>query len=316
MKNIHPVNADAIRRAAAVIRRGGLVGMPTETVYGLAADARNPQAVARIFEVKNRPSFNPLISHIADKAFLPEYARVDARAPALAERFWPGPLTFVLKRRDRNPAMDLACAGLDTLTVRMPDHAAALALIRESGAPLVAPSANKSQRVSPTTAQHVFHDLGEQVDMILDAGACAVGVESTIIDLTHPRARLLRAGAVSREELEEFLNERLEVAAIGGGLPRSPGQMRRHYAPRYPVRLNASEALPDEFFIGFGEVGRDAPLNLSFSGDLREASARLFAYLRQAEEQTRLKKIAVAPVPAAGLGCAINDRLTRAAAPA
>ena len=303
---------DTIRQAADLIRAGRLVAFPTETVYGLGASAYDSAAVARIFEAKNRPTFNPLISHIAEIDFLKEYARTDSRALALAKRFWPGPLTFVLKRLDLSPALDLACAGLDTVTVRMPNHPVALDLIRASGVPIVAPSANRSQSISPTTAGHVWQSLGSRVDMILDGGPCSVGVESTILDLTGEQAVLLRPGGLAKEDLEDFLNEPVLISHGNPELPSSPGQMLRHYAPSHPLRINVITPDADEFFIGFGEQGKDAPLNLSPAGDVCEAAAHLFDYLHRADAQTRFPKIAIAPIPEKGLGLAINDRIRRA----
>ena len=312
MNNLVAATSDAILRAADIIRSGGLVAFPTETVYGLGASAYEASAVARIFEVKNRPTFNPLISHIADIDFLRDYAETDDRVLALAKKFWPGPLTFVLKRKDMSPSLDLACAGLPTVTVRMPNHLVALDLIRASGVPIVAPSANRSQSISPTTARHVFDSLGNRVDLILDGGACSVGVESTIIDLTGKQAVLLRPGGLAKEDLESFLNEPVLLSHGNPDLPSSPGQMLRHYAPTHPLRINASQPDTDEFFIGFGQVGLNAPLNLSPSGDLCEAAAHLFDYLHRADEQTDYPKIAIAPIPETGLGLAINDRIRRA----
>lgn len=311
MKNLCAATARNIRRGADIIRNGGLVAFPTETVYGLGANAYDAAAIARIFKVKGRPTFNPLISHIADIDFLPEYAQTDERARTLARRFMPGPLTLVLNRRDDNPALDLACAGLRTITVRMPDHRVALDLIRRAGVPIVAPSANISTSVSPTTAQHVFDSLGESADMILDGGACPVGLESTIIDLTGKQVVLLRSGFVTQADLEAFLGEKVIPSSGNPSAPKSPGQMLRHYATRKPLRMNAVSPAADEFFIGFGTM--PCALNLSASGDLAEAAAHLFAYLRQADAQTESPKIAVAPIPAEGLGAAINDRLSRAA---
>lgn len=312
MTNIYTNTSDHISQAAEVIKRGGLVAFPTETVYGLGANVYDSKAVASIFEAKNRPSFNPLISHIADKDFLKTYALVDERAVELAKAFWPGPLTFVLNRKDNNPALDLACAGLKTITVRMPNHPTALALIEKSGVPIVAPSANKSQTISPTTAQHVYESLGQKVDMIIDGGACKVGVESTIIDLTGKNVVLLRAGGLARETLEAFLGEKILVSHGNPDLPTSPGQMLKHYAPAHDFRINATKREADEFLIGFGHV-EDADLNLSPCGDLCEAAANLFAYMRLADHQTKYAKIAMSPIPDCGLGAAINDRIRRAA---
>ena len=302
-----------IEKAAKVIQNGGLVAMPTETVYGLGANVYNPQAVANIFAAKGRPSFNPLISHIAEIDFLKTYAQTDERVLSLAKQYWPGPLTMVLRRfnDDTNTAIDLACAGLRTITVRMPNHNVALELIKKSGVPIVAPSANKSQTISPTTAQHVYESLGENVDIILDGGQCQVGVESTIIDITGSNVVMLRAGGISIEELEEFLNEKVLISNGNPDLPSSPGQMLKHYAPNHNLRINAELPKDDEFFIGFGKV-EGAHINLSPSGDVREAAANLFAYLRYADNQTEYNKIAMSPIPNIGLGLAINDRIRRA----
>lgn len=312
MSGIFPATETTIKQAAELIRLGQLVAFPTETVYGLGASAYDAKAVARIFEAKNRPTFNPLISHVESVDFLADYAETDERVAALAKRFWPGPLTFVLKRKDLSPSLDLACAGLPTVTVRMPNHPVALELIRQAGVPIVAPSANRSQSISPTTAQHVWDSLGDRVDMILDGGACAVGVESTILDLTGMKAVLLRPGGVAKEDLESFLGEPVLISHGNPSLPSSPGQMLRHYAPAHPFRMNVTVPESDEFFIGFGPVGQDAPLNLSPTGDLCEAASHLFDYLHRADAQTAYPKIAMAPVPEVGLGLAINDRIRRA----
>ena len=312
MKNIYPYNEDNIIKAAQTILDGGLVAFPTETVYGLGANVYNAKAVASIFEAKSRPSFNPLISHIAEIDFLKEYAKTDERVFALANKFWPGPLTFVLPRIDNNPALDLACAGLKTVTVRMPNHKVALELIKKSGVPIVAPSANKSQTISPTTAQHVYESLGHKVTMILDGGQCKVGVESTIIDLTGSDVVMLRAGGIAKEDLEEFLNQKVLISHGNPNLPSSPGQMLKHYAPSHEFRINANYKEDDEFLIGFGNV-KDADINLSLTANLCEAAANLFAYMRIADSQDKYKKIAMSPIPETGLGLAINDRIRRAA---
>ena len=313
MNNIYEATSSNISQAAEVIQNGGLVAMPTETVYGLGANVYNPKAVANIFAAKGRPSFNPLISHIAELDFLPTYAKTDSRVMALAQKYWPGPLTFVLPRfeNDTNDAIDLACAGLRTITVRMPNHPVALELIKKSGVPIVAPSANKSQTISPTTAQHVYESLGDKVDMILDGGACKVGVESTIIDVTGPHVVLLRAGGLSLEELEDFLNEKVLISHGNPDLPSSPGQMLKHYAPSHQMRINVEKPLEGEFFIGFGDV-KGANINLSPKGDTREAAANLFSFMRYADSQTGYSGIAMSPIPNTGLGLAINDRIKRA----
>ncbi len=311
MNNIYPADTANIAKAAEIIKNGGLVAMPTETVYGLGANAYNATAVANICAAKGRPTFNPLISHIADIDFLPTYAKTDERTMALARRFWPGPLTMVLPRLDNNPALDLACAGLKTITVRFPAHPVAQELIRQSGVPIVAPSANKSQTISPTTAAHVQESLGDKVDMILDGGRCQVGVESTIIDVTGKDIVLLRAGGIALEELEEFLNQKILISHGNPDLPSSPGQMLKHYAPSHPLRINATEKQEGEFFIGFGDVSF-SDLNLSPKGDLCEAAANLFAFLRFADHLSGYKGIAMSPIPEHGLGLAINDRIRRA----
>ena len=313
MNNIYTPTAENIARAAETIKQGGLVSFPTDTVYGLGANVYNAQAVANIFKAKERPLFDPLISHIADIDFLSEYAITDDRAIALAKQFWPGPLTFVLKRKDNNPAIDLACAGLNSIAVRMPNHPVALELIRQSGVPIVAPSANRFKTISPTTAQHVQDSLGDRVDMILDGGACRIGVETTIIDLTGKHIVILRAGGMAREELEAFTGEKIYLSHDNPDLPKAPGQLLKHYAPRMPMRINveANDVKADEFFIGFGDV-KGAQRNLSPSGDLCEAAANLFAFMREAETHSEYKGIAMSPIPENGLGLAINDRIRRA----
>ena len=310
MSNIYSNTEENIKKAAQVILDGGLVAFPTETVYGLGADVYNAKAVANIFAAKQRPHFDPLISHIAEVDFLREYAATDERVFALAKRFWPGPLTMVLNRIEENPSIDLACSGLRTLTVRMPNHPTALALIKASGVPIVAPSANKYQSISPTTAQHVADGLGDKVDMILDGGACAVGVESTIIDLTGKNTVLLRAGGTAKEDIEEFLGEKIIISSGNPDLPTAPGQLLRHYAPKNTLRINIQNPDNDEFYIGFGKY--DGNLNLSKSGNLAEAASNLFAFLRIADEKAIYGKIAIAPIPTTGLGLAINDRIKRA----
>ncbi|MBP5343704.1 MAG: threonylcarbamoyl-AMP synthase [Alphaproteobacteria bacterium] len=307
---IVPATQSNIHQAAQLIQSGEIVAFPTETVYGLGADAYNASAVAKIFAAKNRPTFNPLISHIADVDFLNDYVKIDERVTALAKKFWPGPLTMVLPRRQDNPALDLACAGLPTVSVRMPNHPVALALIKTANTPIVAPSANRSQSISPTTAEHVYNSLGNRVPMILDGGACRVGVESTIIDLTTPKIVLLRAGGIAMEDISDFLNEEVIISGGNPNLPSSPGQMLKHYAPKYETRINVTRPNDDEYMIGFGKI--DGHINLSPSADLSEATANLFAYMHMAEEQTKYFKIAIAPIPMHGLGRAINDRIKRA----
>jgi L-threonylcarbamoyladenylate synthase len=309
-----------IERAADLIRAGGLVAMPTETVYGLAADATNNDAVARIFEAKGRPKFNPLIAHVASAEMAKRYAAFSPLADRLAAAFWPGPLTLVLPRKNKSAVSLLVSAGLDTVALRAPGHAIAQALIAAADRPVAAPSANRSGSVSPTTADHVRQSLGSRVDMILDGGPCAVGVESTIIKIDANQATLLRPGGLARREIEAVTGARL-LAPPQTDKPQSPGMLQSHYAPSLGVRLNARDARKDEAFLGFGDVMDEsaaASRNLSPSGALREAAANLFAFLRalDAESQKKnLSAIAVAPIPTDGLGEAINDRLKRAAAP-
>jgi len=299
-----------IETAVAALRSGALVILPTETVYGLAADAANPQAVAAIYEAKGRPRFNPLIAHVADLAMAQRVARFDDRARRLAERFWPGPLTLVLPVADETAVCDLARAGLDTVAVRVPGHPVARALLQAFGGPVVAPSANRSGRPSPTTYADAVEETGSAAAAALDGGDCAVGLESTVVALLD-EPRLLRPGAVTRAQIEALVGPLSEAEADA---KRSPGRLARHYAPNAPVRLDVEAPAPGEAYLAFGPGVAPAPnvWNLSPRGDLAEAAANLFAYLRAAD-RTAPKAIAVAPLPEAGLGEAINDRLRRAA---
>ncbi len=312
MSGIYKALEDNIIKGAEIIKNGGLVSFPTETVYGLGASIFNPKAVAGIFEVKGRPSFNPLISHIAKIDDMREFVLVDDRALELAKAFWPGPLTFVLPRKDDNPSLDIVCAGLKTMTVRCPNHKVALELIEKAGVPIAAPSANRSQTISPTTAEAVYESLGDSVDMILDGGQCLVGVESTILDLTTSKAVLLRAGGVTKEEIEKVLNEEVFVSDGNPDKPTSPGQMLKHYAPSKKFRINAIKPMEDELYIGFGDEFDFGELNLSKSGDLREAASNLFSFMRMADKNSNYDRIAMAPIPNEGVGLAINDRIKRA----
>jgi len=314
-----------VAEAAALLRAGALVGFATETVYGLGADARNGRAVAAVFDAKGRPHFNPLICHFAsDEAAFAEVI-ADRRAAALAGHFWPGPLTLVLPRRPACRIDLLAGAGLDTLAVRVPDHAQALELLRLVDGPVAAPSANRSGSVSPTTATHVMAELGGRIAAVLQGGACAVGVESTVLDLTGAGAVLLRPGGLPVEAIEAVIGRvgrplALSAAEATRSL-RSPGMLLSHYAPGLPVRLAAHEVAADEALLAFGPnplPGAGAWWNLSPSGDLAEAASRLFSGLRwldAAGARLGLTRIAAMKVPGAGLGEAINDRLARAAAP-
>lgn len=321
---IVPANDAEIARAASELTSGRLVAFPTETVYGLGADATNGRAVAQIFEAKGRPRFNPLIVHVADQAAAERIGQFTSRARRLAEAFWPGPLTLVLPRRSEAGISDLVTAGLDTIAVRVPSHPVARALLAAAGIPVAAPSANVSGHVSPTTAEHVDADLGDKVALILNAGPTEHGLESTIVDATGDRIVMLRPGAVIREAMEAVLGEPIgqESESAGSdetrmsGQPRSPGQLASHYAPRARVRLNATDLRPGEVLLAFGTPlpgaeGRSE--NLSPSGDLVEAAANLFACLRRLDA-TGAPTIAVMPIPETGLGEAINDRLRRAAA--
>jgi L-threonylcarbamoyladenylate synthase len=308
---------DDIAAAARLLRDGALVAFPTETVYGLGGDATSEQAVAAIFAAKDRPRFNPLISHLATSGAAGDFAELDVRARRLAERFWPGPLTLVLRRRRDCAIALLASAGLDTVALRVPAHPAAQALLAAAGRPIAAPSANRSGRVSPTSAAHVRDELGERIAAIVDGGACGVGIESTVVDLSGERAALLRPGAIAIETLAEAIGQIAPASAADSAAPRAPGMLASHYAPSLPLRLEASDALPGEVLLAFGSVTPAADSRiiwLSRAGDLEEAAARLFAALREAD-RPGVAGIAVMPIPDAGLGAAINDRLRRAAAP-
>lgn len=311
---------EAVAEAAKCLAGGGLTAFPTETVYGLGADATNAEAIARLYQAKGRPSFNPLIAHVADLPAARKIARFGTDAEKLASAFWPGPLTLVLPRSPDCTVADLATAGLETIGVRIPSHRVALAILKALGRPVVAPSANRSGHVSPTTAQHVHADLGDRIDLIVDGGATHVGVESTIVGC-FARATLLRPGGVPRAEIEAVLGHRLESPQHHGeaGQPLAPGMLASHYAPRAKVRLNATSVAPGEALLAFGAEkipGMDkaaAILNLSQTGDPVEAAARLFGFLRKLDT-TGAARIAVMPIPDDGLGEAINDRLRRAAA--
>jgi L-threonylcarbamoyladenylate synthase len=312
---IVPATPEAIRRAAELLRAGKLVAFPTETVYGLGADATDERAVARIFAAKGRPRFNPLIVHVPSLAEAEAIGEFGATALDAAQRFWPGPLTLVLRRRPESGVALLACAGLDTVAVRVPGHPVAQALLRAAGRPLAAPSANRSGRVSPTLAAHVAAELGGRVALILDGGACPVGVESTVLDLSDGRPVLLRPGGITLEALEAALGA-IAVIDADPAAPRSPGQLASHYAPRVPLRLDATTGSPGEALLAFGAAAPEGfaeVLFLSKTGDLGEAAANLFAMLRRLDRPD-FTGIAVMPIPERGLGRAINDRLRRAAA--
>jgi len=309
---VKPTDA-SLRRAAELLRAGGLVAFPTETVYGLGADATNDHAVARIFAAKKRPRFNPLIVHLRARAGAERIAVFDARAEALAEAFWPGPLTLVLERAAASPVSLLACAGLGTVALRVPAEPVAHDLLEAFGGPIAAPSANPSGAVSPTTAAHVAAGLGADVDLILDGGPCRIGIESTIVGLTGPQALLLRPGGMPRGALEALIGP-LSVPPRNAA-PLAPGGLPRHYAPGVPLRLNVSSLHSGEALLAFGPTrlhGAVAARNLSERGDVVEAAANLFAYLHELD-RPEVSAIAVMPIPEEGLGEAINDRLRRAA---
>ncbi len=321
-RNIVAPTVENLTRAGELIREGRLVAFPTETVYGLGADATNDRAVAEIFAAKERPRFNPLIVHCPDREAAAGVVVWDDRAERLADRFWPGPLTLVLPRRPDCPISLLVSAGLDTVAVRVPAHALALALLAAAERPIAAPSANRAGEVSPTTARHVHESLGERPAMILDGGPCRIGIESTVLDLSRPDAALLRPGGVPHEEVEAVIGP---LAKTGSGVeargegPRSPGQLTSHYAPRLPLRLNVRAPRPGEALLAFGRptpsgVTMGTGMNLSPSGDVTEAAANLFAMLRALDRPPHTG-IAVMPIPETGLGEAINDRLRRAAGP-
>jgi L-threonylcarbamoyladenylate synthase len=305
---------DAIRRAAQALARGDIVAFPTETVYGLGANALDARAVAKVFAAKERPRFNPLIVHVPGLAEAEDYALINDLARKLAHAFWPGPLTLVFKRRSICAIADLVSAGLDTIALRAPAHPVAQALLAKAALPIAAPSANRSGRISPTTAEHVEAELGDRPAMILDGGRCPLGIESTVVSVTGPEPALLRPGAIPREAIERVLAAPLAAAAAAERVT-SPGQQPSHYAPHTPLRLEATAVGADEALLAFGSNvpgGARVTINLSPSSNLEEAAARLFAALRELD-QLRAAAIAVMPIPATGLGEAINDRLRHAA---
>ena len=315
---IHEFSDATVSSACQTLRAGNLVAFPTETVYGLGADATNDQAVAKIFEAKGRPKFNPLITHVCSLAQAQQYGDFSKAALKLAETFWPGPLTFIVKRHPGCPLSYLVSAGLDSIAIRIPHHPIAQALLKKSSLPLAAPSANLSGHISPTKAKHVVSDLPEIP--ILDGGPCSGGIESTVLDISNENTpQILRPGLISFEEIQAVLKK----IPLQKGIPspkvlKSPGQMSSHYAPQAHLRLNVKQSTPQEVFIGFGPQHGQTPFNLSSTGSLIEAAANLFSFLRKADEkakQTNAKGIAVAPIPETGLGHAIHDRLKRAAAP-
>lgn len=310
VSSVRTADAAALAEGGQQLRAGALVAFPTETVYGLGADATNGEAVASIFALKGRPRFNPLIVHVQSQAQAADHVEFNAAAQALAEAFWPGPLTLVLPRRADTPLSLLVSAGLDTVAMRCPAHPIAQALIAAAGVPLAAPSANPSGTVSPTSARHVAEGFGNKI-LILDGGETKIGVESTVIGFGPDGAVMLRPGGAPREAIEKIVGPL--AAPVSGGPVASPGMLTSHYAPHARVRLNANAAEPGEKLLGFGPDAPADALNLSRKGDLAEAAAHLFAMLRALDSET--EAIAVMPIPFIGLGEAINDRLKRAAAP-
>jgi L-threonylcarbamoyladenylate synthase len=311
--------AGDLDRARAILRAGGLVAFPTETVYGLGADATNAEAVARIYAAKERPRFNPLIAHVADVNAALRQGRFDPTAQALAQAFWPGPLTLVVPASAACTIADLARAGLDSVALRVPAHPLAHELLHGFGRPLAAPSANRSGRVSPTAPEHVLADLDGRIDAVFEGGAAEIGLESTIVACLDGTPRLLRPGGIPREDIERVIRRRIAEGGEAGSVLRAPGMLASHYAPRARVRLNAAEIFAGEAALLFGQImprGHDqakAALNLSERGDLVEAAANLFSHLR-ALDASGAATIAVLPIPRHGLGEAINDRLRRATA--
>ena len=318
LTRLEAASPGSIAAAAACLRAGGLVAVPTETVYGLAADATSDAAVAAIYAAKERPAINPLIAHVLSLEAAREHGVFSPEAERLARAFWPGPLTLVLPAAPTCRVSLLARAGLDTVALRAPAHETARALIEAAGAPLAAPSANRSGRVSPTTAAHVAADLDGRVGWILDGGPCRYGLESTIVEVVSGRPRLLRPGAIAREAIESALGSPIESAGGTRTAPNAPGQLKSHYAPNADLRLGAASARADEAALDFGGLLARSPasarLDLSPNRDLTEAASNLFSYLRELDAGGAAR-IAVAPIPDHGLGAAINDRLRRAAAP-
>lgn len=304
-----------IQTACRLLQEGQVIGLPTETVYGLAADAFQDKAVARIFEVKNRPTFNPLIIHVASLEDVADLVDISSKAQALMAKFWPGPLTLILPRKKECPISFLASGGLDTLAIRCPAHPLARKLIQTYGRPLAAPSANRSTSISPTSSQDVLASLGNQVPLILEGGPCKIGLESTILDLSDKEPVLLRPGSILKEDIESVIGSIALSQQNESSLIKAPGMMKRHYAPNRPLRLNVTDLKEGEALLGFGS-SKNLPitLNLSKKADLTEAATNLFRMLRELD-QDRFVGIAVMPIPMTGLGIAMNDRLQRAATP-
>jgi len=317
---IQSVTDDLIVKSGEMLRAGEVVAIPTETVYGLAADSTNADAVSKIFDIKGRPSFNPLISHFSDINHVMEYVDLTNEAKQLAAAFWPGPLTMIVKRRTNCMISDRTCAGLDTVAIRVPGHPTAQKIIKSAECPLAAPSANTSGEISPTNAMHVAQSLGDKAPLIIADGASKVGLESTVIDMTGDKAIILRPGAISTQDAENVLGYVVDVDLGSHDTPRSPGQLLKHYAPKKPVRLRAYDFDVKEALLAFGstkfmpvsKMDQKYILNLSETGDLFEAAGNLFDYMRRLDD-TDAASIAVMDIPQIGIGLAINDRLKRAA---
>lgn len=316
-QQIYKASEKTIKKACGLLKSGELVSFPTETVYGLGADATNGLAIAKIFAAKNRPQFNPLIVHISSQKEAQQYVKMNDLAKILADAFWPGPFTMVLPLLKNNPLSELITAGLDTVAVRVPKNTTAHNLLQQFGGPIAAPSANISGQISPTTAQHVASEFGHELQMIIDGGPCEKGIESTIIQVTKDQVILLRPGNITTQDIEKIIHRKVFMVKNDGHKPNSPGQLKSHYAPKTPIRLNISEPKDDECLLAFGDVQISDDtymLNLSENGDLKDAAANLFSMLRSLDKMN-FSSIAVSPIPNIGLGIAINDRLGRAAAP-
>lgn len=312
---IYKPTAEAIIMASDILKKGEVVSFPTETVYGLGADATNSDAVAKIFSAKNRPSFNPLIIHLPNTQMVEKYVELSQLAKDLSNIFWPGPFTMVLPLKKNSGISTLITAGLETVAIRVPSHPVAHTLLNEFNGPIAAPSANKSGQISPTTAQHVDQEFGDELELIIDGGPCDNGLESTIVKVVYDQLTILRPGNVTVEEIQEKIEVKIVTDTQPTDNPIAPGQLKSHYAPNANVRLNVINPEMNEAYLAFGDTNQvENMLNLSPSGDLEEAASNLFSMMRSLD-QLNLKTISVAPIPKSGVGVAINDRLERAAAP-
>ncbi|WP_438994160.1 L-threonylcarbamoyladenylate synthase [Pseudemcibacter sp.] len=312
---IYKPTAEAISMASDILKKGEVVSFPTETVYGLGADATNSDAVAKIFSAKNRPSFNPLIIHLPNTQMVEKYVELSQLTKDLSNIFWPGPFTMVLPLKKNSGISTLITAGLETVAIRVPSHPVAHTLLNEFNGPIAAPSANKSGQISPTTAQHVDQEFGDELELIIDGGPCDNGLESTIVKVVYDQLTILRPGNVTVEEIQEKIEVKIVTDTQPTDNPIAPGQLKSHYAPNANVRLNVINPEMNEAYLAFGDTNQvENMLNLSPSGDLEEAASNLFSMMRSLD-QLNLKTISVAPIPKSGVGVAINDRLERAAAP-